>query len=150
MVLNKLLIVAHAGTPNKFHLNAQFNPKELNEAYNVSFGQGRPFSSVLEYTQAAQADLKLMLVFDGLEEKINVRRHHVHRLAALIDTGFETPPITQLVWGSHIFEGAVVALDVKYTMFLPDGSPCRAEVNLSMRRASAILHGQNWRRAAGR
>jgi nucleoid-associated protein YgaU len=36
-------------------------------------------------------------------------------------------------WGGFKFTGFIESLTVRYTMFLPDGKPCRATANVSMK-----------------
>ncbi len=40
--------------------------------------------------------------------------------------------LVRFEWGDMSYEGLVFQVDANYTMFNPDGSPCRAEVYLSM------------------
>ncbi|MGZ7079282.1 MAG: CIS tube protein [Thermoanaerobaculia bacterium] len=45
-----------------------------------------------------------------------------------------------VVWGgkSPSFSGVIDGMSTKYTLFLPDGTPCRATVHLRMREASQV------------
>ncbi len=49
------------------------------------------------------------------------------------------PPMIAVVWGSKqsTFKGVVESMNVKYTMFLEDGTPRRATVSLKMKRADS-------------
>jgi hypothetical protein len=44
--------------------------------------------------------------------------------------------------GMPVFKGVVASLNVKYTLFLPTGIPCRATVNLKMTQAAELLNKQ--------
>jgi hypothetical protein len=51
------------------------------------------------------------------------------------------PPKCGVKWADGAlpeFLGVVEKVDVKYTMFLPDGTPVRATVNMSFKEASAL------------
>jgi hypothetical protein len=52
------------------------------------------------------------------------------------------PPLLTFTWGSKfpVFKGVIENLSVKYTLFLPDGTPCRATVNLKMKQANKLLN----------
>jgi hypothetical protein len=43
------------------------------------------------------------------------------------------PPVIVFVWGRFTFKGVIDSLSQKYTMFLSDGTPVRAEVALKIR-----------------
>lgn len=143
MSLAKALIVS--GDPHVF-IEAQFNPRELTQSYTGHIqpkAGGNP--EILEWTAPTESEFKLTLFFDGLETKTDVRETYVKRLAALLDTGLKPPKLVRFVWGHVLFLGAIVSLEVKYTMFLPNGNPCRAEVNMSMRRGHCLeppIHGK--------
>src|SRR5262249_5015639 len=56
--------------------------------------------------------------------------------------GLTRPPLCTFTWGSNmpVFKGVVEDLAVKYTMFLPDGTPCRATATLSMKQSDHLLN----------
>jgi nucleoid-associated protein YgaU len=43
------------------------------------------------------------------------------------------PPKVMFTWGGFKFTGFIESLTVRYTMFLPDGKPCRATANVSLK-----------------
>lgn len=136
MPLAKALLVS--GHPPVF-IEAQFNPKELTQSFT---GHIQPHTGAnpehLEWTGPTESELKLKLFFDGMEKGINVRQAYVKPLADLLDTGHTPPQLVRLVWAQVLFVGAIVSLEVNYTMFLPCGDPCRAEVGMTMRRGHCI------------
>lgn len=136
MSLAKALLVS--GSPPVF-IEAQFNPKELSQSFTGHIqprAGGNP--EHLEWTGPTESELKLTLFFDGIEEGVNVRQAYVKRLSDLLDTGRAPPQLVRFVWGHVLFVGAITGLEVKYTMFLPGGDPCRAEVSMTMRRGHCI------------
>lgn len=42
----------------------------------------------------------------------------------------KTPPVLVFVWGDFVYRGLMEKLAINYTMFLPNGIPVRAKVNL--------------------
>src|SRR5262249_60602433 len=56
--------------------------------------------------------------------------------------GLTRPPLCTFTWGSNmpVFKGVVEDLAVKYTLFLPDGTPCRATATLSMKQSDHLLN----------
>jgi nucleoid-associated protein YgaU len=59
-------------------------------------------------------------------------RYHTAQIAALleVDGDMHRPPICNLRWGVFdIFDGVLVNLDQRFTLFLDDGTPVRATLN---------------------
>jgi hypothetical protein len=52
---------------------------------------------------------------------------------ALVNPDKHCPPLVMFVWGTFKFKGVVESLTLRYTMFLPDGKPCRATANLQIK-----------------
>lgn len=80
--------------------------------------------------------------FDTYEERVSVRTIYINRLERLLDYVEDThvPPVVVFNWGqfSSTVENPsewkffVTKLKVDYTMFLPDGTPVRAKVGLTL------------------
>src|SRR6266545_2892953 len=51
------------------------------------------------------------------------------------------PPPCLFLWGQNFpsFMGVIDSLSTKYTMFLPDGTPVRATVSVSMKQADVLI-----------
>jgi hypothetical protein len=66
-----------------------------------------------------------------------VRKDHTDKIMtlALVDADKHRPPLVMFSWGGFQFKGVVESLTMRYTMFLPDGKPCRATANLSIKEA---------------
>ena len=60
--------------------------------------------------------------------------NNVH-FVALAHADLHRPPLVMFSWGGFTFKGVVESLTIRYTMFLPDGKPCRATANLSIKEA---------------
>ena len=93
--------------------------------------------------------LSVTLQFDTYEERTSVRDKWVRQIEKLtlmtkqFDKDGKTasksdkqkyrPPTILFIWGRFSFKGVVESLSQKYTMFLSDGTPVRAECALKIR-----------------
>lgn len=92
--------------------------------------------------------LTLLLFFDSYEEKADVREDHetrdkrtvigTKRIFELVipmvpGKNGKQPPVCMFVWGKFCFKGVVQQVEEKFTMFLPDGVPCRAYVIVKLK-----------------
>src|SRR5205807_847427 len=117
-----------------------FNPKEYSIQKSVQWephkapGLDTPEQ---EFTSGNPAVLSVELFFDTNEEKKDVRKEHTEKVMtlALVEKKVHRPPLVQFSWGGFIFKGVVESLTIRYTMFLPDGRPCRATANLQIKEA---------------
>jgi hypothetical protein len=120
--------------------NVLFNPKEYSVQKSVQWephkapGLDTPEQ---EFTSGNPSVLSVELFFDTYEEKKDVRKEHTEKIMqlALVDADKHRPPLVMFSWGGFKFKGVVESLTLRYTMFLPDGKPCRATANLSIKEA---------------
>jgi hypothetical protein len=117
-----------------------FNPKEYSVQKSVQWephkapGLDTPEQ---EFTSGNPALLNVELFFDTYEDKKDVRTEHTEKIMqlALVDADKHRPPLVMFSWGGFTFKGVVESLNLRYTMFLSDGKPCRATANLSIKEA---------------
>lgn len=117
-----------------------FNPKEYSVQKSVQWephkapGLDTPEQ---EFTSGNPAVLSVELFFDTYEGKKDVRVEHTDKIMklALVDADKHRPPLVMFSWGGFTFKGVIETLTLRYTMFLPDGKPCRATANLSIKEA---------------
>lgn len=50
-----------------------------------------------------------------------------------IDSELHAPPVCQFIWGTFLFQCIIVGSTKKFTMFLPEGIPVRATLNLTLK-----------------
>ena len=50
-----------------------------------------------------------------------------------IDSALHAPPICLFVWGSFIFQCIIERVSKRFTMFIADGTPVRATLNLTLK-----------------
>lgn len=126
-----------------------FNPKEYALDKGLDWEQSKALSEapIPEFKAPKPMGLAVTLQFDTYEERVSVREKYVKRLERLVmmkksggsgqpDKKANKPPIAMFVWGRFAFKGVAESLSQKYTMFLADGTPVRAECALKMRNVS--------------
>jgi len=115
-----------------------FNPKEYSVQKSVQWephkipGLDSPDE---EFTSGNPMILNVELFFDTYEEKKDVRKEHTEKILNLlmVNPDKHRPPMCTFNWGGFNFKGFIETLTVRFTMFLPDGKPCRATANVSMK-----------------
>jgi len=132
-----------------------FNPKEITIDKPVPWQKHKNVEGdepTLEFTAAEPKTLACELMFDMFEERGDVYAKYVSQLEqlALIQSDVKRPPMVTFTWGSNmpVFKGVIEDLNVKYTLFLPDGTPCRATVNIKMKQAAKLMNKDEAKEAA--
>ena len=127
-----------------------FNPKEYSLDKAVEWDGEQSFSDAPQpdFKAPKPMTLSVVLQFDTYEERVSVRDKWVRRIEQLTmmtgkvknekkPTKTEKkdlrPPVILFIWGRFTFKGVVESLSQKYTMFLSDGTPVRAECALKIR-----------------
>jgi hypothetical protein len=125
-----------------------FNPKEYSLDKQVGWDSEKAFSDAPnpEFKQPSPMSLSVTLQFDTYEERVSVRDKWVRQIEKLTmmkkqlksdssaqDKKDNRPPTILFVWGRFVFKGVIETLSQKYTMFLSDGTPVRAECALKIR-----------------
>lgn len=128
-----------------------FNPKEYSLEKSVDWDSEKAWSDAPqpEFKAPKPMTLSVTLQFDTYEERISVRDKWVRQIERLTMmkkeyTGSAPPKTAQekqkyrpavilFVWGRFTFKGVIESLSQKYTMFLSDGTPVRAECALKIR-----------------
>ncbi len=136
MGLTKARIIAsEAGVD----LNVQFNPKELQIDKTVSWTAKNSHKEdpTQEFKEPQSSSLSVTLYFDGYENGTDVYSGPVKQLekTGKMVSGLGRPPMVTFSWGSLVFVGVTESVSQKYTMFLENGNPCRAEVAFKMKSA---------------
>jgi hypothetical protein len=129
-----------------------FNPKEYDLDKSVTYDNSKSFSDAPEpeFKAPSPMNLSVTLQFDSYEERCSVRDKWVRKIEKLTMMGVvelkknatkddkknARPPMILFVWGRFSFKGVVTKLTQKYTMFLSDGTPVRAECSLTIQNVS--------------
>jgi hypothetical protein len=139
MALEKAKILNLAKSGDEGTLTVLFNPKEFSIQKSVQWEpQKIPGLDLPEqqFTSGNPAVLSVELFFDTYEDKKSVHEHtdKLQNLA-LVDADTHMPPLVMFTWGKVKFKGVVETLNLRYTMFLSDGTACRAVASLTIKQA---------------
>jgi LysM repeat protein len=112
-----------------------FNPEEytLNKDNNFA-SQAVPGLSgpLLQFVHGNMRTLEMELFFDTFEAQTDVRVE-TNKIVQLLDINSElhAPPILRVAWASLQFRCVLARASQKFVLFLPDGTPVRARLNVS-------------------
>jgi nucleoid-associated protein YgaU len=125
-------------------VSVMFNPAEYNLGLASNFsstalpGLNNP---VLQFVHGEAQTLSMDLLFDtytdGGAADVSKRTAEFAR-ALLIDGDLHAPPPVRFDWGSFTFQAVADKLTQRFTMFLSDGTPVRATLNVSFRQYQPI------------
>jgi hypothetical protein len=131
-----------------------FNPKEysIEKSLDWEASKAHEDAPVPEFKTPKAMTLSVTLQFDTYEEHVSVRDKYIRRLEKLTfmtngpatgeaDVKKHAPPRVMFCWGKLTFKGVINSLSQKYTMFLSDGTPVRAEVALKMQQVDTSAAG---------
>jgi len=119
-----------------------FNPEE----YSLDMGNtiaeiGIPGleKSPIQYVRGNIRTLQMELFFDTYEKKQDVRRA-TRRITTLLDKTPTTqaPPVLLVTWGSLQFVCVLEKVGQRFIMFLDDGMPVRARLNVTFKEFKAV------------
>src|SRR5215831_14412544 len=89
---------------------------------------------ILQYVHGNTRTLSMELFFDTYEEQFDVTvfTDEIYDLL-LIDQETHVPPICEVSWGTFSFTGVLDHVSGSFTLFLPDGTPARATLNVTFK-----------------
>jgi hypothetical protein len=89
---------------------------------------------ILQYVHGNAKTLTMELFFDTYEEQADVSLY-TNQVYNLLDIQASThvPPICLISWGGFSFQGVLQQASGKFTLFLPNGTPARATMNVSFK-----------------
>jgi hypothetical protein len=89
---------------------------------------------ILQYVHGNTRTLNMELFCDTYEEKTDVREYTDKIFNLLnIEASTHVPPICMVSWGGFSFRGVLDHCNGKFTLFLPDGTPARATLNITFK-----------------
>jgi len=115
-------------------IEVMFNPNEysLSTEATVS-GEGKNIT----FTKVGLNDFTVNLFFDTYEKGLDVRSKTNEITKLLIPNvkkkKNKRPPVCTFVWGKFTYTGVIKKVDQKFTMFLSDGIPVRAELTVTFK-----------------
>ena len=116
----------------------RFNPTDYKLSKSNTFAE-IPIPGLeappLQYVRGGSETLTVEALVDTSDTLDDVRIRYVDRLRGLMtpDSREHAPPIVRFVWGRSIFTGVLEKLDIAYQLFLPDGVPLRAKLDLTIK-----------------
>jgi hypothetical protein len=146
-------IVSIASLDTSIHVDAQYNPKELQVDKTVPWQKKSQANKTqetgiqLEFTGAEGREMTLELLFDGFETGSSVAGNidTLNTMASVLDpsSADETrrrPHMCVVTWGTTVptFKCVIESLSVKYTMFSDQGVPLRATATVKLKEADTV------------
>lgn len=142
--IKKALIEIMAGSKKGTTIEVLYYPTE----YEMT--KGNKFSEVdilgletpyLQYSRGNSGSIKLDVFYDTYSEKNSKKtdvRKYSNQLSDLlkIDPDLHAPPPLRFIWGMPAEEPFICVMEnvsTKYTMFLSDGTPVRARLNITLK-----------------
>ena len=120
-------------------IKALFNPKEytISKATNwTAYNQKGRDMPEAHFTTGQRRELKMELFFDTYADKKNVKEYvkKIEKLM-LIDVEKHRPPLVLVHWGKQAlhFQCVLEQMEQRYTMFMEDGTPVRAIINVTFK-----------------
>lgn len=125
-----------------------FNPNQYSLQRKVNWEEKKGRGLDLPQVQFKGGDTRtfsLSLTFDSYESRKDVRNltREVAKLAEVPD-GKDRPPVCTITWGPTVqpyaglpFQGVLESLTQKFTLFLDDGTPVRATMDLQFKAVEA-------------
>jgi nucleoid-associated protein YgaU len=133
----------------------QFNPKDFTISRAIKWvyrsKKGKDLGPA-EFAGGEAQDLTVKLIFDTTDTGSDVRDKYKTLLEmAQIDetkkdpkTGKGEPPTCMFQWGTYLsFKGVIKQITQNFTMFKPDGTPVRANVDVTFSETELGKKGQN-------
>lgn len=153
--LPKVAVLPLEGDEKGNPILTMYNPKELSFKKEAGWGASENVNGVdlpcPSFSSGKPITMTIEFYFDLYELKLDVRPI-VARLVKLCeaqaceDEKKPHPPLVQFVWrdtnplvAGQPFTCVIKSADVKYTMFLAEGTPCRASVTLTCEQAEALV-----------
>ena len=143
-------------------IECMFNPKEYTFSKANSWGAAETKGTdvpPLEFKSGNPTTLSLQLVFDTYEQGVDVRKKHTDAIWNLmrVDDKLKDknnkgrPPRVRFQWGKSsnsrtwAFEAVITKIQQKFTLFLGDGTPVRAVLDVTFQQVTdeGLLPPQN-------
>lgn len=128
-------IITILGESGDTTIKVQFNPAEYSYIRQAKYSNpqsGKPSFIAFEYQP-----FNVSLFFDTYEQGEDVRTVYTNQIAALVEPSepgqeVKHQPECIFSWGGFNFKGFIERVEQRYTMFLQDGTPVRATVNITI------------------
>jgi LysM repeat protein len=136
-----------------------FNPDEFSVERSNQYTEvnipGLP-SSTFQFIKGGARTLTMDLFFDTYEKRTDVRiftdritgwdsGSMLSKLPGIakglmdIDSDLHAPPVCLFIWGAYIFPCIIERVTKKFTMFLSEGIPVRATLNVTLKECTDVV-----------
>ena len=126
--------ITNVDEPKSIH--ALFNPKEYSISKQTTWVNHEQYGKDMpdaQFTIGQRRELSMELFFDTYADRTNVKEY-VQQIEdlMLIDHHKHRPPILLVSWGNSKlnFKCVLEQMEQRYTMFMKDGTPVRAIINV--------------------
>jgi len=114
-----------------------FNPTEIQLNKTVPWSRHSvkgTDSPEAQFTQGGELRLTMEALFDTYETQESVLGKYTSKIAELTDIKphLKRPSLCRFIWGKQSFQCFLESYTTRYTMFLENGTPVRAVMNLSL------------------
>ena len=124
-------------------VRCMFNPHEYTLSKQNRWQRGETKGKNvprLKFSQGGSQTLKLQLFFDTYADATDVRLHTDPLWRMMMVNSDKTnprsnksePPPVMFQWGGLAFEAVITSMTQKFTLFLKDGTPARATVDITL------------------
>ncbi|MEH1959996.1 MAG: hypothetical protein V7L05_08975 [Nostoc sp.] len=152
-LLEKATLLVHSNSIGQAEpIEFMFNPSELDFTrriiWNYDIGNRGTtllpkvnFSGVEPYSFTLQN-----LLFDTYEKKTSVLEEYIDNIkkgATACSNTLTRPPVYTLSWGCDYFHCVMTSLNYRLTLFLPDGTPVKAIVNIGLQEVDPVIPTRN-------
>lgn len=89
----------------------------------------------IQFGRGQSRSLKVELLCDTTDPPVRDVRIQTGPIVGLLEksAGLNAPPVVLFLWGGGGFKGVVERISLRFTRFLPDGTPVRANVSVSLK-----------------
>jgi Contractile injection system tube protein len=135
----------------EFEIKFMFNPAQIVFQRKANWtpagsAEGKELLPKTNFSKVDPYTLTLNnIIFDSYETRQSVEVHIKKLRNAVLPKKMDDPPkdrrpaVYHFVWGKpFVFRCVVTSLKVTYEMFLPDGTPVRAKVNLTLKEVDKV------------
>jgi nucleoid-associated protein YgaU len=136
------------GNPFTVQINPEKYRQSMAAAYTKDDAAGGT-GQASTFDRDLGSNLTLELVFDGTgavpgsyDKTVDAQILDLWRLGMKINSDKHRPNYLKLSWGTLLFKGQLVSMDIDYTLFSPDGTPLRARVGAKFSKFQENLEGQ--------
>jgi len=116
------------------------NPEKYSHNFSVSYDKEQAPGTAgvsTKFNRISPEKITFELVFDVTGAIPTTVQNVSTEITTFLNTVYtyngniHSPNYLELSWGTFLFRGRLISLDINYTLFRPDGSPLRAKANVS-------------------